>query len=519
MSEIVQKTLPFFEQLSFLPNAPGNVYLHPVIEIIKPYIIEADQFKASTQSAIKKANDSIDPKRRLKALKNGADGIELSYLAAAIYLTEAVDVDETEFSRRILSDYYDKSVLEMTGFHHDLSRNIGIVSGQIKNLRETNEKIMPALQGAVNGDSYFGFALLKLLAEPPGKLETEGDTINQAVINMISIDHCTEEANKQSLFSGLLLSLDQGEYDSLIAQEIIDEIETNPHTLMNQSRLVSIQNMIGFAAAAGVDSEMARETYRSREGINWWQTRMSSSLKAAKIQYQQQLESRQKIRKGALLRNGMILPENPRERLPAVAADFVKRQSLLFGINREASNRLTKVELLTVKARMRSSGRGYSGSIKATGNSAEASLPVRDVPRDLRFFDSTGDTYLAQEGEMPQVVEEYVRKSGGNDKILAGKIMDFLETMQLVDFSGMFVNGYTPHERNFKYKGKEVGTLWQIRPDKVIGDKKLGKHARKIRIFCTLDDNNACILKILDKDDVIEYERSIGINRSSRGYK
>jgi hypothetical protein len=178
MSEIVQKTLPPFEQLSFLPNAPGNVYLHPVIEIIKPYIIEADQFQTKTQSAIKESNDSVNPELYSEAVKTGADGSEISYLATAIYSAESPDEDVIGFSRRILSDYYDKWVIEMYGLDDILGGNIKLISGQVRNLKETSEKIMPALKTAITGDSHFGFALLKLLTEPSDKLETAGDNIN-----------------------------------------------------------------------------------------------------------------------------------------------------------------------------------------------------------------------------------------------------------------------------------------------------------------------------------------------------
>jgi hypothetical protein len=334
---------------------------------------------------------------------------------------------------------------------------------------------------------------------------------------MISIDHITEEPDRESLFSSLLVGLEHGDFDSLIAQELIEEVEADQSTPRNQARLLSIQNMIGFSAAAGVDPEFAMEIYSSRQGISWWQTRMSTSLRAAKIIYRQQLESRQDIRKASLLQSGMILPENPRKKLPAVAAEYVKRQSLLRNTNFKPNNaRFTRAEFLATQARMRSSKRGYRGGTKTNGKSAEASLPLLEVPRELRFFDANGDTLPMQDGDIPSVVDEYVRKSGGNDRILAGRIIDFLETIQLVDFSGPIVGGYVSHERNFSYKGHNVGTLWQVRPDKVAGPNSLGAHSKKMRILCTLDEKNACILKIIDKDEMHKYKSSLGIKS---GYK
>jgi hypothetical protein len=224
-----------------------------------------------------------------------------------------------------------------------------------------------------------------------------------------------------------------------------------------------------------------------------------------------------------LLENaGYIIPVGAGEEFDTEIKKYINSLRIVHHVNvGKSDRRLTKAQVVAIKADARRQTRGYSGNGngKATVTQTPRESPLlRAKPRELGFINGQGKVYQLEPGEIADCVEDCVKKHGGN-KELIGQINDLLETLQLVDLSQQVHKGIVPHSRDVKINGVNIGTLWQIRPDTLTGDHKLSGNLKNLRIFCTLDDSHLAIHKIIDRREVHDYKRALGISGGARGAK
>lgn len=520
-------------QDTLLPSDPQTINTHPAIEAVMPEMLDAFSQQRNIYGEDEQAQMNAD----VAAVADMADFIEQQAVdsrhivsaAAALYVeTDKVDAP-AKFMRKLLTKYVAKSALDNTDLVEQIAEGVTHYIRRLEIMEQCADSVLPQLDEAGKADSQFGFGLLRLLGDPVELVSSDGqDSIREGVGILTAVDHFRLRRTGPSFIDRLKSQVEGGAFDSLLATDLLETIKADPYSAGNQGRLQSLQRMSGLLLVAGMTEVQAAEVITSPEGILQWPTRLRSALQVAGQDHIDAIDRRLDTRRKMLEQRMVLLPRDPERLFDSKMTEFIKLVQLMNGGRALATvdgRRLTHADAVATRARIRRNGRGYNGDSNGTGASeegvAESPLLRDGDPRELYFINNQGDYYPSKDGKTADVVEEYVKKHGGGSKELTEALYNLFETIQLVDFSKGIIKGAIPHVKEFKVNGVVVGTLWQIRPDKLprTKDDKLGKHARKLRVFCTIDNARVGIYALLDKDEVHKFKRDHGIGQATRRNK
>lgn len=510
-------------QLSFLPADHTTISEHPVIKNLLPDIEAAFIVDEEVQQRAHAINASISRQVRLRIRQFDAEGYDLTKAAAALFIEQNDEADERVFCHTLLRGYFDKSIINKAGSDKVLAHNVGFVVERIKALEKGAATVLPEVKTFVDGDSVFGFSMLKVLAAPirEGRKDDERDPVEGMAL-LATLEHYSPRLPGTSLVSDVLFRLEDGQFDGSLAVEFLHDTQSNPDDPANQSRLLAFERMVGLLVVGGLTHENALKVVSSPNGVVQWPRRLATALAAERAKYRENVMAKLAIRRRHLEESQALLPTNAADSFALAMATQIRRMQLIQGRanNTDLGPPLTRAEAMAELAIIRRKGRGFQGNTNSSqSKNVEQSAILREVPRELRFINSQGEFYAPVQGEVPDCVKDYVVKHAGGDSTMLEKLHGFFETLQLVDLSRGVVSGLAPHNNNFMVNGNNIGTLWQIRPDKITGVDGLGKHTSKLRIFCTLEDDVVGIFKVLNKKEVLPFKRAHGIMGSTRGAK
>jgi hypothetical protein len=431
--------------------------------------------------------------------------------AAGVTLRRSVEDAQEPVVRRLYEEDLE-GILDDRGLTY-LTTSVLAVTEKVRSLRELTSKVIPELDV---DDPRQQFELMKLLSKEAGKSSRDSAETTEAAslqilyfFNILDGEHVAQAAPISE-------KLEAGEFDTFIAQEILQSVAQPTQELVGNSALHPSNFLRLSMRLTGKTLLETIEELADPENLALWPPDCKKALDLRRAQYLQRLGDSWSYVIDFMERHSTVVShDNTEADVSQAAIDFKVALAKRLAVETSLSmpERIAARAIVESDKRRRRSRAEQAQTVGTTATGA-AIAETKPEPRKLTYITSNGEA-LEGSPEYEALFEDYLKahvsKDGLKEDLAA--IGEYLRTIDLS--SGLprgikKMNG-VPAGGLIRGGGPRIAKVYQLKPDEAVGLPTTSEEGHKLRVLFALRNGTVGLLGIETKGNIATLERNIGL--------
>jgi hypothetical protein len=392
-------------------------------------------------------------------------------------------------------------------------------SERFQALDHFSSTISSRLAHELRGDLQGQYSLMQLLAKPVSLESINPQDRAAAVLQTLSVFEALRR-DSQGLMISTEASLEAGEFDTIIAEEMLSDVFQQPehHRDKTEDGLVEL---IRFSTVLmETQAQTVIPKLSSAELLSLWPESQKKAFELYKSRYAQSLKKNYAVRKEHLGENDVIPSDLTEEAVRKVVGDLALKYSAAAPFETSlspAERSRAKMKALRAnpdlaRKRKRAAGgrrRDKKEPVKPEGISEDPEKPKAPKPREIVYVSSDGTEMPADSEEYKTFIDTLVQRYP-EEPDLADDIQTMLDYLSKVDLSKGGVSGIGPIGRNLTFRQHRFSRLLKLDPGNSTGLPTVNS-ARAKRTHIIFDftekDKKLVVVDMIDKNDIRGYKK------------
>ncbi len=385
-----------------------------------------------------------------------------------------------------------------------------------KRLYDVSDGLMTAVENEVKDDPAGQYKILRILAQ--SDRSERGVEHDAAAGNLQAMAVCSHVRHGQrGLVASLQASLNRGEYDTFVAEDILHGVLRGTRAIDGNGRKDDLRNLVGLIMlGADMDSDRAVDFLSSPNARGLWPEHLRDKLAAGRKAINDDLARNIRIQRDEYEEEGYLLKVPADDIFHRTARNLLDAvDDYRTGVARGGMSRREEV-IDAVESKKRRS-RTQAGPIGQTAVPAAAEIEERPARR-LYFIDEQNEEVAEGSPEYQDAIDTYLNGHLG-DPNLAEDVKNVLNYLRSLDFSKGSIRGVKKYSYGLR-KGEKLENLYALKPSDAVGLPTASPFAKKLRVIFTVTPDSIGVVHLMDKHKIAGFENRNGLGRAhSRGNK
>lgn len=476
-----------------------------------------EDLDVAAEGLTKEANDLNDsvksfassvPRKHRRESPSGPAELEIGCVSMAAYLAAQLppDADRTAFLEELFSP-----VLRMP-FGRDSVIMLTQTATHVANRQRVySESVATSITNVHEDtkDPKNGYKLMKILAQTA---KTERGQEHDKAINWFQgiAAYSTIAEAPENLVEKTILRLRTGEFDSSIAEELIrnsishdGDRSPSQDTSQDLVRLVKL-----IQAGRTISEEEAIEFLANEESVALWPEYAHAKLETKKQVLEQKITANVSMQIGELESKHLIPQKANREEFDSLLLEWIRETTKM--LNGGASFGMQPHKAISIAAEQSRKRRGQRARRRVGQTATEPEVVKTSEPKKLYSVGPNGKKIPEDSPDFQKMKNEYLDTHPGDQK-LRDDVESILEYLRKLDYAQGVIKGVRKYAGTIDVGG-EKRDVYGLKVKFATGLSTGSPHAKKIRVLFVKDETEIGVIGILDRDDVVTFERRHGIS-------
>ena len=518
-----QHTIPILEPF-WVEDGGLNMAFPQIMQVEETFQsameLRADELEASPETSFDLAHV---PRFNRRAYDQHFDDPVDAMVWAAVHIV-AHDPDISSRQRRVFELTFQASgrLASSREFSNLLADDVVATSHVYNAFHQNAQGLTAEVEGVTHTDPEARYLFFKLIAGTNKDMSRGDVTTSREVFTSMLV--ARDYQNAQSIASDLYKDFKDGSFDAYIAEDLCRYVLTQAEGSITDRSLRRIKEQITFLMkcipelSTNEVSDLLLKTQSS------WPTELRLAFGTVK----QKLGAEYVASKQGTLRamRGKYLPLNDHDDLQTFQEAFQKFTHEQLMMQAQAMNQaaakspakradplhmIPKAEIM--RARVAQKKRGKQQSEESNLRDAETNSEKLTL---VCVDEDTGEIFDSESPEFTKLKNKYLERYNRNPKLIED-IKTILDYMKGFDFSKGPIRGVKHYENYVKVAGQNV-KVWGFKPLDAAGLSTSTVEAKGIRVFFCRPagaEGKLAIIKIVDRDQAVRYQRNALANNSS----